>query len=83
MTTNITLHALRREMRRCREQMSPGDLCDYFWGRFSGLSVAAKLLVDDDRHLRCPDCKAMLPGDGSCCDECGWVLAADGERMPT
>lgn len=25
----------------------------------------------------CPDCFASLPADGSCCDECGWILASD------
>jgi hypothetical protein len=25
----------------------------------------------------CPRCGAPLPCDGSCCDECGWVRAAE------
>ncbi len=23
--------------------------------------------------LRCPNCEAVLPNDGSCCDECDWT----------
>lgn len=33
----------------------------------------------------CPDCKAVLPGDGSCCDRCGWTLVGGGDdpRLPS
>lgn len=33
----------------------------------------------------CPDCRASLPGDGSCCDRCGWNLQGGGDdpRLPS
>jgi hypothetical protein len=44
------------------------------------LSEAASLidnmvvdLPDDDNDGVCPGCRIKLPGDGSCCDECGWT----------
>jgi DNA invertase Pin-like site-specific DNA recombinase len=46
----------------------------------SGLSrraVARELAIP---RLLCPDCFAALPNDGSCCDDCGWSLGADGIR---
>lgn len=35
--------------------------------------------------IRCPDCVATLPGDGSCCDRCGWTWhgGGDDERCPS
>ena len=35
--------------------------------------------------MRCPDCMATLPGDGSCCDKCGWVMVGGGDdpRRPS
>ena len=29
----------------------------------------------------CPDCFAMLPNDGTCCDECDWVQPVDGDAL--
>lgn len=82
----IVLDAIRGEMKVVRDRMSPGDLQDYYWGRFTGLSLAAKLITDRvcvGDVMRCLDCGAPLRCDGSCCDVCGWVLSADGERRPT
>lgn len=82
----IILKQIRDEMRVVRQRMSPGDLCDYYWGRFSGLSLSARLLTDRfcvGDPIRCPDCGAPMRADGSCCDECKWVLASDGQRRPT
>jgi ribosomal protein L37AE/L43A len=33
----------------------------------------------------CPDCSYALPGDGSCCDRCGWTLVGGGDdpRLPS
>ena len=30
--------------------------------------------------MPCPNCKSPLPGDGSCCDECGWVLPVESTK---
>jgi hypothetical protein len=80
MMAEIVIKAIRDEMKIARQRMHPGDLCDYYWGRFTGLALAATLLC---RGGGCPDCRAALPADGSCCDACGWVLASSGERGPT
>lgn len=36
-------------------------------------------------RIACPDCDASLPGDGSCCDVCGWTLKGGGDdpRLPS
>ena len=85
MTDGVAVKMIRSEMKVARRHMSPGDLHDYYWGRFTGLALALALGTSDPKGSRggCPDCHAALPGDGSCCDECGWVLASDGERKPT
>ena len=45
----------------------------YQKGLLDGLINALRLLAPDWRENGCPDCGAGLPGDGSCCDGCGWV----------
>ena len=35
--------------------------------------VLGMIVRKPDRRKSCPDCYADLPGDGSCCDACGWT----------
>ena len=35
--------------------------------------------------MKCPDCDVTLPGDGSCCDTCGWTWHGGGDdpKLPS
>jgi hypothetical protein len=85
---NSILNTIRSEMKVARQRMHPGDMLDYYWGRFTGLSLAIGLLSDiaappGSITSRCPDCRAFLGLAGLCCDACGWVAASDGQKRAT
>jgi hypothetical protein len=72
----VAIHRMRVHLEAARD-----DGGEYGRGKVEGLRLALTMLygiVGTEGIIKvgaggCPDCYAALPGDGSCCDECGWT----------
>ena len=72
--------SIRQARRECCRLQAAGDtvMAAYERGVWHALSNAVRLLTTDWTPNGCPDCGVALPGDGSCCDACGWVQSEHG-----